>query len=58
MAGDDVGVNSPLAAHRRESEDKFMRTLRQRLLTTLLVWLALVLAGFSAVVYLQVRQAL
>jgi len=35
-----------------------MRTLRQRLLTTLLTWLALVLALFSAVVFLQVRQAL
>ena len=35
-----------------------MRTLRQRLLTTLLVWLALVLAVFCAVAYLQVRQTL
>jgi heavy metal sensor kinase len=35
-----------------------MRTLRQRLLTTLLLWLALVLALFSTVVFLQVRQAL
>ena len=35
-----------------------MKTLRQRLLTTLLVWLALVLAVFGAVVYLQVRQTL
>lgn len=35
-----------------------MKTLRQRLLTTLLVWLALVLAVFCAIVYLQVRQTL
>jgi heavy metal sensor kinase len=35
-----------------------MGTLRQRLLSTLLVWLALVLAVFSAVVYWQVRQSL
>ena len=35
-----------------------MRTLRQRLLTTLLVWLALVLAVFGTIVYLQVRQTL
>ena len=35
-----------------------MRTLRQRLLTTLLVWLAVVLAVFCTVVYLQVRQTL
>lgn len=35
-----------------------MRTLRQRLLPTLLTWLALVLALFSTVVFLQVRQAL
>ena len=35
-----------------------MRTLRQRLLTTLLVWLALVLMVFSVVVFLQVRQTL
>ena len=35
-----------------------MRTLRQRLLTTLIVWLAVVLAVFCAIVYLQVRQTL
>lgn len=35
-----------------------MRTLRQQLLTALLVWLALVLAVFCAIVYLQVRQTL
>ena len=35
-----------------------MKTLRQRLLITLLVWLALVLAVFGSVVYLQVRQTL
>jgi heavy metal sensor kinase len=33
-----------------------MSTLRQRLLTTLLVWMALVLALFSVVVFLLVRQ--
>lgn len=33
-----------------------MRTLRQRLLITLLVWLALVLTLLSAVVFLLVRQ--
>lgn len=33
-----------------------MRTLRQRLLTTLLVWLAAVLTLFSVVVFLLVRQ--
>ncbi len=35
-----------------------MKTLRKRLLTTLLVWLALVLALFGVVVYLHVRQTL
>ncbi|HMJ90523.1 MAG TPA: ATP-binding protein [Candidatus Acidoferrum sp.] len=35
-----------------------MKTLRQRLLTTLLVWLALVLAVFGVVVFLLVRQSL
>lgn len=35
-----------------------MKTLRQRLLTTLLIWLALVLAGFSVIVFLSVRQTL
>jgi heavy metal sensor kinase len=35
-----------------------MRTLRQRLLTIVLAWLALVLTVFSAVVFLQVRQTL
>jgi heavy metal sensor kinase len=35
-----------------------MRTLRQRLLTTLLVWLALVLAVFGVVVFLLVRQTI
>jgi heavy metal sensor kinase len=35
-----------------------MSTLRQRLLTTLLVWVALVLALFSVVVFLLVRQSL
>jgi heavy metal sensor kinase len=35
-----------------------MSTLRQRLLATLLVWLVLVLAAFSVVVFLLVRQSL
>ena len=35
-----------------------MRTLRRRLLITLLVWLALVLGGFCVVAYLQVRRTL
>ena len=35
-----------------------MKTLRQRLLTTLLVWLALVFAVFGVVVFLLVRQSL
>jgi two-component system, OmpR family, sensor kinase len=35
-----------------------MSTLRQRLLTTLLVWMALVLAVFGVVVFLLVRQTL
>ena len=35
-----------------------MRTLCQRLIVTLLVWLALVLAVFGTIVYLQVRQTL
>lgn len=35
-----------------------MKTLRQRLLSTLLIWLSLVLVVFCAVVYLQVRQTL
>ena len=51
-------MNAPLSTHRLALRDKFMRTLHQRLLTTLLVWLALVLAVFGAVVYLQVRQTL
>ena len=58
MPGDHAGVNPPLPTRRRVSENKFMRTLRQRLLVTLLVWLALVLAVFCALVFLLVRQAL
>ena len=35
-----------------------MTTLRQRLLVTLLIWLAAVLAVFGAVVFLLARQSL
>jgi heavy metal sensor kinase len=51
-------MKQPFPAHRRVPEDNFMKTLRQRLPTSLLAWLALVLAGFSVVVFLQVRQTL
>ena len=51
-------MNSLLSTCRFALRDKFMRTLRQRLLTTLLVWLALVLAVFGVVVFLLVRQTL
>ena len=38
------------------ADDKFVRTLRQRLLASLLVWLAVVLTVFGVVVFLQARQ--
>jgi heavy metal sensor kinase len=46
------------AAVNRPSNASFMSTLRQRLLVTLLAWLALVLAVFGVVVFLLVRQSL
>jgi heavy metal sensor kinase len=58
VPGDDGGVNFPIPTRRRAPVAKFMRTLRQRLLTAMLAWLALVLAVFCAVVYLQVRRTL
>ena len=51
-------MNAPLSTHRLALRDKFMLTLRERLLTTLLVWLALVLAVFGVVVFLLARQTL
>ena len=44
-------------ARHRASENKFMRTLRQRLLITLLGWLTLVLAVLCVVVFLLARQS-
>ena len=57
MPGDHAVVNPPLSTRHRASENKFMRTLRQRLLITLLGWLTLVLAVLCGVVFLLARQS-
>jgi two-component system OmpR family sensor kinase len=51
-------VNSPPSTRRPVREDRSVKTLRQRLLFTLLAWLALVLIVFCAVVFLLARQNL